>query len=237
MENKIENSGFLLINKPKDWTSFDVVAKLRGITRIKKIGHAGTLDPMATGLLIVAIGREATKQIDTFKAKEKVYEAEIEFGKTSNTYDAEGEVETRRVILSLACAELAEASKDKVEITLKDFVGQIEQMPPAFSAKKINGVPAYKLARQGKPVELKSATVEIKNIEIIDYTWPKLKLEITCGPGTYIRSIAHDLGQKLETGAILTALKRTKIGEYELKNAKEITDLTLDNWSDFVLNT
>lgn len=224
----MKQSGFLLIDKPKGWTSFDIVAKLRSICKIKKIGHAGTLDPMATGLLIVAIGREATKRIDEFKAQEKVYEAEIEFGMVSDTYDTEGKVE--RLELSVDRLE-----RGVIEKGLKSFIGEIEQMPPAFSAKKIKGVPAYKLARQGKEVDLKPSIVEIKTIEILNFDWPKLELEITCGPGTYIRSLAHDLGQDLQVGAILTVLKRTRIGNFDLSQAVKLEQLTIDNWQSFVL--
>ncbi|OGF29588.1 tRNA pseudouridine(55) synthase TruB [Candidatus Falkowbacteria bacterium RIFOXYD2_FULL_35_9] len=228
MDEAMKQSGFLLIDKPKGWTSFDIVAKLRSICKIKKIGHAGTLDPMATGLLIVAIGREATKRIDEFKAQEKVYEAEIEFGMVSDTYDTEGKVE--RLELSVDRLE-----RGVIEKGLKSFIGEIEQMPPAFSAKKIKGVPAYKLARQGKEVDLKPSIVEIKTIEILNFDWPKLELEITCGPGTYIRSLAHDLGQDLQVGAILTVLKRTRIGNFDLSQAVKLEQLTIDNWQSFVL--
>src|SRR3989339_920352 len=228
MDEAMKQSGFLLIDKPKGWTSFDIVAKLRSICKIKKIGHAGTLDPMATGLLIVAIGREATKRIDEFKAQEKVYEAEIEFGMVSDTYDTEGKVE--RLELSVDRLE-----RGVIEKGLKSFIGEIEQMPPAFSAKKIKGVPAYKLARQGKEVDLKPSIFDIKTIEILNFDWPKLELEITCGPGTYIRSLAHDLGQDLQVGAILTVLKRTRIGNFDLSQAVKLEQLTIDNWQSFVL--
>ncbi|HCC23123.1 TPA: tRNA pseudouridine(55) synthase TruB [Candidatus Falkowbacteria bacterium] len=227
-------AGFLLINKSQGWTSFDIVAKLRRITGVKKIGHAGTLDPLASGLLIVAVGREATKRIDEFKAMEKDYEAELEFGKVSDTYDIDGNV------LAFARIDRDDANPNPVSIetvssALNSFLGVIEQMPPAFSAKKIGGTPAYKLARQGKVVELKPATIEIKQIEILKYAWPLLSLKVTCGAGTYIRSLIHDLGQKIGCGAIMTGLVRTRIGQYELMDAKNIDALTIDNWMDFMV--
>lgn len=217
------NSGFITINKPKGITSFGVISRLRRITGIKKIGHAGTLDPLATGVLICAIGREATKRIDTIQGQDKQYKAEITFGATSDTYDVEG------VITKIEKAE-AISLKD-LEQVLPLFIGTIEQTPPIYSAKKIGGTAAYKLARQGKEVVLRTATVEIKSIKIISYEWPVLRLKIDCGKGTYIRSIAHDLGEELGVGGYLTALERTRIGVYTVEDSHALEDLSSDNWS------
>lgn len=220
----MENSGFILINKEKGWTSFDVVAKLRNITRVKKIGHAGTLDPMAQGLLIVAVGRQATKRIHEFQKLDKEYETEIRLDGVSDTYDAEGKIEPVRVD--------KRPGFQMVKKCVQGFIGDTMQMPPLFSAKKINGQPAYKLARKGKKVELKPVKITIHDIEIVDYEWPFLQLKIKCSKGTYIRSIAHDLGQKLGVGGYLTYLKRTKIGAFDVNNATKITDINQDNWTE-----
>ena len=221
------DSGFLLINKPLGDSSFFVIKKLRQITHIKKIGHAGTLDPLATGLLICAIGREATRRVDTIKGLDKEYQASIEFGRTSSSYDLDGIITVNNSAVEL--------SKEKIEGTLKGFLGEQEQMPPIFSAKKIHGVAAYKLARRGLEVAVKPATIRIDQLEILSYKWPVLELRVTCGPGTYIRSLAHDLGQTLGTGALLIGLKRTRIGSFTLSEAKELTDLNNDNWAQFLL--
>jgi tRNA pseudouridine55 synthase len=223
------DSGFLLINKPLGDSSFFVVKKLRQITHVKKIGHAGTLDPLATGLLICAVGRTATKQIDQIKGLTKEYLATIEFGRTSSSYDLDGEITVNNSAIEL--------SKEKIEETLKNFLGEQVQMPPIFSAKKINGVPAYKLARRGLEVAVKPAKIRINQLEILSYKWPVLELRVICGAGTYIRSLAHDLGQKLGPGALLIGLKRTHIGSFTLSGAKELTDLNNDNWAQFLLPT
>jgi len=217
-------SGFLIINKPAGWTSFDVVAKLRKITGIKKIGHCGTLDPLATGVLIVAIGREATREIDRFHNLNKTYLASAEFGKISDTYDSEGMIENS------IDADFLPPSLELLNSECKKFIGEIEQYPPKFSAKKIEGVAAYKLARQGKIVELKSATVVIKEIDIIEYSYPRLQFRVKCGSGTYIRSLIHDLGQAIGCGAIMTGLAREAIGNATLDIASNIEDITPESW-------
>jgi tRNA pseudouridine55 synthase len=205
----------LLINKPKGITSFDVIRKLRRKLGIKKMGHAGTLDPAATGLIIIATEGD-TKKLTKFLKLDKEYEAEITFGKISNTYDMEGEVED-------AGFDGARPSRAEIEEALKDFVGDIEQMPPAFSAKKIKGVPAYKLARKGKEVKLEPKTVHIEKIDILSYEWPKLNVRITCGSGTYVRSIAHDIGEKFGCGGLLSALVRTRVGDFNLEDARDLS--------------
>lgn len=208
--------GFIIIDKPSGWTSHDVVAKLRGILKEKKIGHLGTLDPLATGVLVVAVGRDATKQIQHFMKLDKEYEVEMELGKISDTYDAEGVVQETEFDLSIL-------DKKSVQAILESFWGESMQMPPAFSAKKINGKKAYELARAGKPVELKAVQVHMqgKNIEV---NFPFVRFTIEVSSGTYIRSLVHDCGQKLGCGAVLTQLRRTRVGDFTLADAHLLSD-------------
>jgi len=206
----------LLINKPKGWTSHDVVAKLRGVLGIKKIGHAGTLDPLATGLLIILVGKK-TKEADNFLKLDKEYIAEIKLGAVSNTYDGEGTIAVK--------SSKAKVARAHIEKVIEKFVGEVLQTPPIFSAIKIKGQPAYKLARKGKEVKLKPRKIKIYDIEILDYCWPDLKIKVKCGSGTYIRSLANDIGQALGTGGYLFALTRTKIGEFDLKDSKNIEEI------------
>lgn len=209
--------GFLIIDKPSSWTSHDVVAKLRGVLKEKKIGHLGTLDPLATGVLVLAVGRDATKQIQNFMKLDKEYEVELELGKTSDTYDSEGKVQETGF-------DLSGLSKKNVQEALETFWGETWQMPPAFSAKKINGKKAYELARAGKPVELKPVLVQMQGSEI-EVDFPFVRLTVTVSSGTYIRSLAHDLGQKLGCGAILTALRRTRVGDFKIEDARSLESL------------
>jgi tRNA pseudouridine55 synthase len=202
-------NGLVLIDKPSGCTSHDVVNRWRRLAKTKRTGHLGTLDPMATGLLNLVTGN-ATRLAQFFNHDEKTYEASITFGATSDTYDAEGQVEPTGIPLP----DFAD-----VEAVLKHFQGRIVQTPPPVSAKKINGVPAYKLARQHIAVELKPVGVEIRKLQIQGYEAGCLKAEITCSTGTYIRGIAHDLGQMLGCGAILSALRRTKVGDYSVTDA------------------
>ncbi|MEK9132953.1 MAG: tRNA pseudouridine(55) synthase TruB [Patescibacteria group bacterium] len=202
----------LLIDKPSGITSFDVIRHLRRKLGIRKMGHGGTLDPLATGLMIIGIN-EGTKRLTEFLGLPKEYEVLIEFGKVSNTYDADGEISDgskRKVV------------RDEFEKTLKDFIGEISQTPPAFSAKKINGQRAYELARKGQVVELKPQKITISAIEILNFSWPFVKLRIACSKGTYIRSLAHDLGQKLGCGGYVKELRRTRIGNCRVEDATAI---------------
>ncbi len=206
--------GFLIIDKPKGWTSHDVVAKLRGLLHEKKIGHLGTLDPLATGVLVVAVGREATKQIQYHMKLDKEYEVEMELGKISDTYDADGKVEeTGKPWTSLSEAEIHRA--------LGLFWGKTWQMPPAFSAKKINGKKAYELARAGKMVELKVVEVEMYG-DRVEVALPFVRFTVRVSSGTYVRSLVHDVGETLGCGAVLTALRRTRVGPFFLKQAQTI---------------
>jgi len=217
-------NGYILVDKPQGWTSFDVVAKIRGIARAAsgnkkiKVGHAGTLDPMATGLLIVLVGSE-TKNQDSFMKQDKVYEAEITLGATSDTYDAEGNIEKISSI---------KPTKEKVNEIVNDFIGELEQMPPAYSALKINGKKAYELARAGKPVELKSRKITVYGINDIEYLYPKIKITAKVSSGTYIRSLAHDIGGQLGCGAYLSKLRRTDIAGYKLSKASKIEDISTE---------
>lgn len=205
---------FLIIDKPKGWTSFDVVAKMRGVLGEKKIGHLGTLDPLATGVLVLAVGRDSTKQISEFMKAEKDYEVELELGKVSDTYDLEGKIEETGAQIP---------DEEKIFEAINSFQGETMQTPPAYSAKKIGGKRAYELARKGKTVELKQVSVLIK-ISDIEINPPTVSFKANVSSGTYIRSLVHDIGQKLGCGAILTDLRRTKVGDFKIEEAKKIED-------------
>lgn len=211
-------NGFLIINKPKGWTSFDVVARLRRILGVKKIGHTGTLDPLATGVLVVAVGK-ATRLLEYLMGWDKEYEAEFKFGWVSDTYDVEGKL--RELDFE------GEVSLSQVKVALNQFRGEIEQVPPSFSAIKVKGKKAYELARQGKEVVLKARRVQIYKLEILDYEFPCLRMRIQVSKGTYIRSLGHDLGQVLGCGVILTELKRTAAGEFELSQAQSLEEIEM----------
>lgn len=215
---------FLLLDKPTGKTSHDMISLLRRITGEKKIGHAGTLDPFATGLLIIAIGRNSTRQIDNLKNLPKTYVCTIQLGATSDTYDLTGKITPIK--------DISTPQKISIEKAISSFVGQIKQTPPQFSAKKIAGKRAYELARIGESVDLKSQTITIHDFSLLSFSPNKKQIEIkvTCSAGTYIRSLAHDLGQKLETGAYTLALRRTNIDKFSVKNAIKPTELTPKNW-------
>lgn len=208
------NTGaIVLVDKPAGWTSFDVVNKIRNITKAKKVGHCGTLDPFATGLLIVCTGK-ATKIVDEFAGLSKIYFNEFELGKTTDTLDCDGEVVTE--------CEVGEYSIENLRQAALTFTGDIEQEPPAYSAIKVNGVAAYKLARKGKTPELKPRNVHIESFEILDYNKPILQTRIHCSKGTYIRSIARDFGHKLRCGAYVKTLRRESIGSFTCADALSI---------------
>ncbi len=208
--------GIILINKPYRWTSFDAVNKIRSILRrhygIRKIkvGHAGTLDPLATGLVIICTGK-MTKEIHHFQSLEKEYIATIELGKTTPSFDLETQIDKE--------FETAHITTELIEKSLEKFTGDIDQIPPLFSAKFINGKRAYSHARKGDDMELPASRVSIREMEIERFAPPELMLRIVCSKGTYIRSLARDLGYDLGSGAYLAALKRTRIGEYDLSKA------------------
>lgn len=207
----------LLINKPVGWTSFDVVNKLRYKLKIKKIGHAGTLDPLATGLLILCTGK-MTKRIDEFQAQEKEYTGKFIIGQSTPSHDLETEVSEMKDISAISEAEIIEASKK--------FLGTIQQIPPLHSAIKVDGKRAYKMARKGKELELKPREVKIAAFDIVEIKKPAVSFRIVCSKGTYIRSIARDFGNALGVGAYLTELCRTRIGEFNLKDALTIDEIS-----------
>ncbi len=201
--------GTVAVNKPKGVTSHRVINELRRYTGIKKIGHAGTLDPLASGVLVVAIGRENTKKISEIVKGEKEYIADIQLDGLSTTQDMEGPITP--ITLPEKLPTLAD-----VERVLKNFIGKISQTPSIYSAIKIDGKAAYKYAREGKEVEMRVREVEIKSIEILEYNFPMLKLKVETGPGTYIRTLAEDLGKSLGLGGYLTDLRRTRVGGFKL---------------------
>ena len=211
----MKNKGIIPINKPKGWTSFDVVNKLKYKLKPLKVGHLGTLDPMATGVLLVTVGK-ATKLFDIMQEKHKTYIATFEFGYSTNTLDATGEIDGK-------CLNIP--TKEEIEKVLCEFVGKIRQIPPKFSAKSINGKRAYELARNNEEFELKPKEVEIYNIQILSYENNILKLEIVCGSGTYIRSVGRDIANKLNSLATMIELVRTSIDQFSIKDCFDIRDI------------
>jgi tRNA pseudouridine55 synthase len=208
--------GIFAIYKPKGITSYDVIRNLKKITKIEKIGHAGTLDPLAEGILVVAIGSKYTKELNSCLFKNKKYSALVYLGEISTTDDSEGE-KNKVNIKSIP-------SRKKIEEILINFIGDVKQRPPIYSAIKINGIRAYKLARSGQNVKMKERKVEIKDIIIKKYKYPYLFLEVSTGPGVYIRSLARDIGKKLETGAYLKKLIRTEVGNFNISKSVSISD-------------
>ncbi len=218
--SKTENAslfGFLNIYKPKGLTSHDVVARLRKITKVRQIGHTGTLDPFATGVLPICIGK-ATRLIE-YLDDDKEYLATVQFGKNTATYDLEGEI---------TATFDKKVTEEDVKNTLKAFEGEISQIPPIYSAIKVNGKKLYDYARQGQDIEIKPRKVTISKIELkeLDKTSQSAKITVACSKGTYIRSIAYDLGAKLGCGGYLTALERTQAGKFQVNTAIKLEDLT-----------
>ncbi len=209
----------LLIDKPKGWTSFDVVAKVRGILHEKKVGHGGTLDPNATGLLIIGTGVDTKKLGEITKNTKKTYEAEIVLGAISDTDDVEGTI-IRSAKLNVNIPE-----RQRIIETLKNFEGEQMQMPPQYSAIKIKGKKSYDLARKGIEVKLEPRKVNIYNIKFVDFNYPILKITCEVSSGTYIRSLARDIGERLGTGAYLNELRRKRVGEYMVGKAISLQEL------------
>jgi tRNA pseudouridine55 synthase len=219
--------GILLVDKPAGWTSFDVVAKIRGQIRRQyqeqgigptkrqlKVGHAGTLDPFATGLLVVLLG-DATKKADEFLKLDKVYEATIRLGQTSTTGDPEGD------IIDVSDNQ---PTKSEIEAVLATFTGEIQQRPPAYSAIKVNGQRAYKLARKGEVVDIPERTITVYSLELLSYDYPMMKIRTHVSSGTYIRTLAEDIGQALATGAYCVELRRTSISQWDVQAASSLED-------------
>ncbi|MGB1204860.1 MAG: tRNA pseudouridine(55) synthase TruB [Chitinophagales bacterium] len=209
-----EQGETLLVNKPLDWTSFDVVNKIRYSSGIRKVGHAGTLDPRASGLLIVCIGRKATRQIDTYQGFDKVYEGSFYLGARTASFDAETEI--------LETFDISHITAEDIVKKSQTFLGVSQQVAPIYSALKVNGTPMYKSARKGIAVKPKTRMVRIEAFDITKIELPYIHFRIHCGKGTYIRSIANDLGEALGVGAYLASLRRTKIGEFDVKDAWEL---------------
>ena len=266
----MQEDQIILIDKPANISSFGVVTKVRGYLKAKfghkvKVGHTGTLDPFATGLLILLTGKN-TKKSNEFLKLDKIYEATLKLGFTSTTGDPEGEIaevislkpgeafpkeklsdspDLKRIQTSLV-EDISEPGKARisaktpvatgvldacpklidVEFVLSSFIGTITQTPPKFSAIKINGQRAYKLARKNQDFEIPSRKVEIYSIDILNYNYPELKIKVHCSSGTYIRTLAEDIGKELKTGAYLTTLRRTKIGDYDIKDATPLSNFT-----------
>lgn len=217
-EDDFKNGQVLLIDKPLEWTSFQVVNKIRWHIRQKfnlkkiKVGHAGTLDPLASGLLIICTG-SFTKKIDEYQGQIKEYTGEITLGATTPSYDMESIVDVTFPIDHI--------TEDLIKKTTEQFIGEIAQVPPMFSALKKDGVRLYDLAREGKTVEIKSRQITISEFEITKIELPKVQFRVVCSKGTYIRSLANDFGKALNSGGYLSKLRRTKIGEFNVKNAME----------------
>jgi tRNA pseudouridine55 synthase len=207
----------ILIDKPVSWTSFDVVAKIRKLTQVRKVGHAGTLDPLATGLLIVCTGKK-TKEISDYQEQRKKYTGIITLGKSSPSMDMATEVTEKALPDNL--------DEEKILEIRNKFLGNIEQVPPMFSAIKHKGKALYKFARAGKEVERKPKQVEIFSFEILKIDLPDIHFEIDCSKGTYIRVIANDFGNELGCGGILSLLRRTEIGEYKVDDAYEMDEFS-----------
>jgi tRNA pseudouridine55 synthase len=206
----------LCVHKPVDWTSFDVVKKVKNLFHIEKIGHAGTLDPKATGLLILCTGKK-TKSIEEFKDFDKEYEGDIELGAWTRSFDSETEVEERKTVEGITDVDIRRVCKG--------FIGTMEQIPPMYSAVKYGGKPLYHYARRGREVVRQPRNIEIVECEVTAIAIPLVSLRIVCSKGTYIRSIAHDIGKRLGCGAYLRRLVRTRVGIYRLENAWTLEDL------------
>ena len=219
--------GLLLIDKPAGWTSFDVVNYVRKIVATAegkkpknvKVGHTGTLDPFATGLLVLLVGKEYTKRAGELSKLDKTYEMTMKLGETSSTGDPEGEITPVSDTIP---------TQKALETALKQFTGPIQQVPPAFSAIKIDGERAYKLARAGKEVKINPRQVTINRLDLVNYAYPAVKLVADVSSGTYIRTLVEDLGKTLATGAYTTELRRTKVGSYQIEDATGKDELTQD---------
>ena len=212
------SEGILSIDKPGGMTSHDVVNRIRRLSGIRRVGHAGTLDPLATGVLLVCIGR-ATRLVEYLVGQPKVYEATIRLGQSTNTYDADGEILTERPLDDLTPERLIES--------LAQFRGVIQQLPPMYSAIKKDGQPLYKLARKGIEVERAAREVTVYELELLDYALPEVRVRVTCSSGTYIRALAHDLGEVLGCGGHILTLRRTAVGDFLVQEAAPLLELDL----------
>ncbi len=209
-------SGLLNVDKPAGWTSHDVVGMVRRLAGLRQVGHAGTLDPMATGVLVLCLGR-ATRLLEYLSGQPKIYLAEVTLGTATDTYDAEGEITARQPVPVL--------TQEQLDAALDAFRGEIMQRPPAYSALKRHGVALYKRARAGEQVEVEPRPVTVYQLALLRFDGQTVQLRIQCGAGTYVRSIAHDLGQALGCGGHLSALRRTAVGSFSLENARTLEQL------------
>jgi len=211
----------LLLDKPYRWTSFDLVKKVRHLIKLKysysklKVGHAGTLDPLASGLLIICTGK-ATKQINTFQDQEKEYIAGVLLGKTTPSYDLETKYDSEY--------PTAHITREVIETTLKSFEGESDQVPPVFSAKFFEGKRAYEYARKGEDIKLKPSRISIGEIELLEFKMPEILIRVKCSKGTYIRALVRDIGVRLNNGACMISLRRTAIGSYTINNALSVEE-------------
>ena len=211
--SELQSGKIVLLDKPVDWTSFDVVNKLRGMTKVKKVGHAGTLDPFATGLLLICFA-SATKQVNQLMELEKEYQGTFELGAETDSHDVTGKI--------IAQHPVPDLSREHIESATKKYRGEILQTPPMFSALKRDGKKLYELARQGKEVELAARPVKVYAFDILAVSLPEIRFRIACSRGTYIRAIARDLGRDLGCGAFLKTLRRTRVGAYTVADALSI---------------
>lgn len=209
-------TGLVVVDKPVGLSSMDVVRRVRRAAGGAKTGHAGTLDPLATGVVVCCLGK-ATKMVEQLMGQDKVYETDVDLTAFTTTDDREGKREEVRVA--------RQPAKEVVEAVCQRFVGLIEQQPPAYSAIHVNGQRAYKLARQGKEVDIPTRNVHVHSIEVLSYDWPILRLRITCGKGTYIRSLGRDIGEALGTGGHLASLRRTRSGDFRVEDAYTIDQI------------
>ena len=214
--DKYNNGQTLLVDKDLDWTSFDVVKKIKNIIKCKKVGHAGTLDPLATGLLIICTGKN-TKKINDIQNQDKVYTGEFILGKSTPSHDLETEFNSQKDIKNI--------TSDRIQEVSKRFLGEQLQRPPKFSAVKVNGKRAYEYARDNEEVKIKEKNINIYEFKITEFNLPNISFKISCTKGTYIRSIARDFGEKLGCGAVLSKLRRTEIGNYNVEDAFKVNDL------------
>lgn len=222
-----DTGNVILIDKPYDWTSFDVVKKIRGSLKIKKIGHAGTLDPLATGLLILCTGPK-TKQISHYQGLEKEYVGTFILGQRTASIDLETPILEKRDISGLDISAICHSAGK--------FLGFIQQIPPQYSALRVEGQRLYHQARQGKVVEVKPRQVQISKFEITGLNLPEVQFKVICSTGTYIRSLVRDLGDDLEVGAVLSSLRRTRIGEFTLEQAQALSEFLIENGHDPGIN-
>lgn len=232
--------GLLLVDKPAGWTSFDVVNYVRRIVATAegkkpkncKVGHTGTLDPFATGLLVLLVGKEYTRRAGELSKLDKTYEAIAELGRVSSTGDTEGELTPYNdQIVDPASPFTTAPTTPDVERVLRQFVGEIDQVPPAYSAIKVNGVRAYKLARDGKEVVIEARKTTIHSIELINYIYPDVAFVTDVSSGTYIRTLVEDIGQALGTGAYTAELRRTRVGNYSIEDAITVEGMTPEQLS------